>query len=507
MTTIASVIAASCNLPYADEWDLWTSLLRHGYSFRWFFELHNDHRIATTRLVFAASHLFFHGRIWVPQVTSLAVQALLVALLWKFARRLSPPDPADGILAGTIVCCLFSGQQSINFIWGFQVQFFLVYAMAGGALFALMRAAEAADQAARARWMIACLLPGAASSYSMANGVLIWPILVSAALCLRLRRAWTAATAACGIAVFAQYFSGWHTSVLDAPAPAWRIFIFALAHAGTPIVPLAKWLGAGDSARDVIATVAGGVVIGAALWMWLRNRKGKGAPAAHFAVFAAAASFAIASGRAHLPLAEAFRSRYITPGYILWVSVLLLAWPRWGARRKFAVVLLVAAGIAPFQLEKLREAGGYGASLQQASAALAAGVNDPDVWPYLLRPVTDSREAVEWLRQNHLAIFSEEWTEWVGRTVGGAGECAGGISQPVPIHDSTRPGWRIAGSIGSGVKIVVLAREAGGVIESASPVISERWTLYAHPGGSIVNVYGLRPDGRSFCLAGKQELR
>ena len=518
LTTIAGVIAASCNLPYADEWDLWTSLLRHGYSLGWFFELHNDHRIATTRLIFAASHLIFHGRIWVPQATSLTVQAVLAVLLWKFARRLSAPGPADGILAGTTVCCLFSGQQSINFFWGFQVQFFLVYALAAGALFALTRAAEALKEAPRARWMIASLLLAAASSYSMANGVLLWPILVSAALCLRLRRSWIAATAACGLAVLAQYFTGWHRSVLDAPAPAGRILRFALAHAGTPIVPLAKWLGAGDSARDAIAIAAGGIAIGGAVWMWLRSRTGKAAALAHFAVFTAAASFAIASGRAHLPLAEAFRSRYITPAYILWVSVLLLAWPRWraadGKKRSSApllagaaAVLLVAAGIAPFQFAKLREAGEYGASLQQASAALAAGVNDPDVWPYLLRPVTDSREAVEWLRQNHLAIFSEEWTEWVGRTVGGAGECAGGISQPVPIHDSTRPGWRIAGSIGSGVKIVVLAREAGGVIESASPVMSERWTLYAHPGGSIVNVYGLRPDGRSFCLAGKQELR
>ena len=101
LTTIAGVIAESCNLPYADEWDLWTSLLRHGYSLGWFFEPHNDHRIATTRLIFAASHLIFHGRIWVPQATSLTVQVVLAVLLWKFARRLSAPGPADGILAGT----------------------------------------------------------------------------------------------------------------------------------------------------------------------------------------------------------------------------------------------------------------------------------------------------------------------------------------------------------------------------------------------------------------------
>src|SRR5581483_11716502 len=135
VTTVACVIAASCDLPYADEWDLWMSWLRQGYSLGWFFGLHNDHRIATTRLVFAVSHELFAGRIWFPQVTSLLVQALLVVLLWRLAIRSKSGDRLDSAVMGAaLACCLFSAQQAVNFFWGFQVQFFLVYATGAASL-------------------------------------------------------------------------------------------------------------------------------------------------------------------------------------------------------------------------------------------------------------------------------------------------------------------------------------------------------------------------------------
>lgn len=514
LTTAGCVMVASCNLPYADEWDLWTSLARRGYSLGWFFALHNDHRIATTRLIFAVDQLAFQAHIWFPQTVSLAAQAMLAAILLRFARRMSPAAPVDGILAGAIVGCLFSAQQSINFIWGFQVQFFLVYMFAAAALFALLRGCSAASETSRSGWMAASLALAAASTWSMANGVLIWPILVLAAVGLGARPIWIALTAAAGAGILALYFSGWHSSPLDAPAPATRIVSFALAHAGAPIVPLLRALGCGDAIRDITATLAGAAVLGSACWMWLQTWRSRGlddktrAPLllANFALFAGAASFAIAAGRAHLPLVEAFRSRYVTPSYILWVAVLILAWPRLHSRARIAVMLALAFGIAPYQWAKLRDAGGYGAALRQASVALAAGVNDPDVRPYLLRPVTDSTEAAAWLRANRLAVFSEDWTGWVGRTAVAPTSCRGSVSDAVPVNDLGRPGWRVTGSIEDGLNIVVLARRGAGTIESSSPVISGRWTLYAHPGNGGVAIYGVRPDGKTLCTAAFHEL-
>jgi hypothetical protein len=240
----------------------------------------------------------------------------------------------------------------------------------------------------------------------------------------------------------------------------------------------------------------------------------------HFAIFVAAASFAIAAGRAHLQLTDAFRSRYITPPYILWACLLAIAWPRLRSlgpqAMRWAVVAALLLGIVPYQVAKLRAARELGAEFTQTSVALAVEVNDPAVWPYLLRPVTDSAPAVEYLKAHRLAIFYHEWTHWPGQPLtprfsldAGVSACRGGILDVTPVNDPSRPGWRVSGwaraTSGGSPGLIVLADSNGG-IAGVGLAVSGEWMGYARPGSPVLTAYAVEPNGKTLCFLGTRNL-
>ena len=525
LTTVA--IAGATDLPYADDWEVWGTWLRQGYSLGWFFSQLNDHRIATTRLLFAISHLAFDGRGWFLQAASLAIQGLLAWLLWKLATRAGVNDPGDRrVLGAAIVSILFSGAQYMNIVWGFQVQFFLVSASGMAALGALLRAAEATRPWARWAWMAVCLLLGAACSYSMADGVLIWPVLLLAAGRLGVGRRAMGLVGAAAVAVLAHFFHGWHASLLSAPSPAWRRVVFALANAGSPIFPLASRLGGVNSGAVIAATAVGALLVPGALFHWFRawtrhpSYSGARVALAHGAVFMAAASFALAFGRARMPFLDAFRSRYFTPPGVFWACLLAVAWPSLrtlGARRlRWAVAIAMLVCVAWHQMGALDAAREYGAKRRLASVALAAGVYDPPLLSILNHSVADLTPVIEYLKEHRLALFHQEWTHWPGQRLGArfsidpdAAACSGGIRDAAPVGDPAGRGWRVSGwardASGGGPRRIVLA-DSSGTIAGVALEASGLWEGYARGESPAVAAYGVEGDGRSLCYLGTRPL-
>jgi len=295
-----------------------------------------------------------------------------------------------------------------------------------------------------------------------------------------------------------------------------------MANVGSPLVPLLGALGIGAAGAGFTAAAAGAMLLAGAtiqfrlLWARGSTHSGGRIVLGHFTVFVAAASFAIAAGRAHLPLVAAFRSRYMTPPYILWVCLLAVAWPSLrtlGARRlRWAVVAALLLGVASHQMADFRGAREYGAALSQASTALAAGVNDPALLPILNYSYADLAPVVEYLRERRLAIFSEEWTHWPGQLVAArfsvnpdASACRGGIREVAPVTDPLRPGWRVSGwardASGSGPSRIVLA-DADGKISGVALAASGQWVGYARPGSPAITAYAVEPAGKSLCSLG-----
>lgn len=528
LTTIAATVMAYSALPYEDEWDTWLGYLRHGYSLGWFFALHNDHRIAAPRVLFAIDHVAFGGQRWFLLVSSFVLQGLLALLLWRLAKPAAARDRHQNrVLGAAIVCCLFSAQQALNFYWGFQVQFFMVYAAGAAALFALLRSAAAASAPRRAAWFAGSLLLAAICTYSMANGVLIWPILLLVAVWLKVPWPGLALAAAGSVLLPSIYFHGWHASTLDATAPLGRIAIFALANLGAPLVPLLSLLGAGSGLSVLATALAGAALLAGTAGAWISLWRNRGrfsrerAILLHFALFVAAASFAIASGRSHLPLDAAFRSRYITPPYIFWVCLLILAWPRLRCWRPPAAHALVCAalflGIAFHQTAKLREAAAFGAGAHRGEAAVADGVSDPAAWPFVFRSPAEAAPAVDYLRVHRLSIFAAEWTHWPGQPLTSrfaigrnADACQGSFEETTAVPALPQPGWRLAGQAwypgtNSSPSFVVFADPAAD-IAGVAPVVGRRWLGYVPNGPASITAYTVAPDGKSVCTFGDRAL-
>jgi hypothetical protein len=528
LTTIAATVAAYSALPYEDEWDTWLSYLRRGYGLGWFFALHNDHRIAAPRVLFAIDHLAFDGRRWFLLVSSFVLQALLALLLWRLARRATVRDrDEDGVLGAAIVCCLFSAQQALNFYWGFQVQFFMVYAAGAAALFALLRSAAAASAVRRGAWFAASLLLAAVCTYSMANGIFIWPVLLLTAVWLKVPRPGLALAAAGTVLLPALYFHGWHASKLDGAVPIARTAAFALANLGSPLVPLLARLGAGVRVAVIATALVGAALLAGAAGAWVslwRNRarfSSEHAVLAHFALFVAAASFAIASGRAHLPLDAAFRSRYITPPYIFWLCLLILAWPRlrcWHAPAPHAMVCAALLfGVAIHQTGKLREAARFGAGFHRGEVAVVDGVSDPTAWLSVFRSAAEAQPAVDYLRATRLSIFTERWTHWPGLPLASrfsidpnSGACQGRLEEAAPVTEPPQPGWSLSGQAmypgtTASPRFVVFADPAG-TIAGVAPVAAGRWMGYVPSGPASITAYGVEPDGKTLCSLGSRAL-
>lgn len=528
LTTVAATLAAYSALPYEDEWDTWLSYLRRGYHLGWFFALHNDHRLAAPRVLFAIDHLAFDGRRWFLVVSSYGLQAFLALLLWQFAKRDAVRDgPEDRVIGAAIVCALFSAQQAVNFYWGFQVQFFMVYAAGAASLFALLRSAGAGSARRRAAWFAASLLLAVVCSYSMANGVLIWPILLLAAVWLKVDRPGLALAAAGTVLLPLLYFHGWHSSKLDAAAPLVRVMVFALANLGAPLVPLLASVGSAARTSVIVTALVGAALLAGAAGAWVllwRDRarfSREQAALAHFALFAAAASLAIAIGRAHLPLDAAFRSRYITPPYIFWVCLLILAWPRVRQWRppaaQAAVCLALFLGVAIHQIPKVRESAAFGAGFHRGEIVVVDGVSDPEVWPFIFRSAAEATPAVDYLRAKSLSVFTEQWTHWPGLPLAGAfsiegnaNACRGSFDEVTRVAAPPRPGWRLTGRVVCGGapangRFVVLA-DPSGKIAGVAPVDSGRWLGYVPDRGEWVAAYLVAQDGKSVRLLGTRAL-
>jgi hypothetical protein len=527
LTTITAAVVAYSALPYEDEWDTWLSYLRQGYRLDWFFALHNDHRIAAPRVLFAIDHLALGGRRWLLVVSSFALQAFLAGILMRLARPGVDGDRNQNrVLGAAIVCCLFSAQQALNFYWGFQVQFFMVYAAGAAALFAMLRS-SAVSGPQRAAWLAASLALACVCSYSMANGLFIWPILLLTTVWLRTPRPGPVLAGLGTVLLPAIYFHGWHVSKLDAAAPLARVVVFALANLGAPAVPLLALLGAGARASIIGTAVMGAALLSgpAVAWITLWRRKarfsGEQAVLVHFALFAAAASFAIASGRAHLPFDAAFRSRYLTPPYIFWACLLILAWPRLRSWRPPAAHALICValflGIAVHQTAKVREAASFGAGARRGEAAVADGVSDLAAWPFVFRSPAEAAPAVDYLRAHRLSIFHADWTHWPGLALasrfaidGSTGACQGSFTEVTPVPSPPRPGWRVSGEASypgtSGSSSFVVFADPAGTIVGVAPVVDRQWFGYVAGGPGAITAYVVAPDGKSVCKFGARTL-
>jgi hypothetical protein len=273
--------------------------------------------------------------------------------------------------------------------------------------------------------------------------------------------------------------------------------------------------------------------------LWRRREKYNTARAMliFYCVFLAGTSATIAWGRSGTYMLGLYQTRYLTPSYLFWAAMFLSVWPilRRAPRTALYGVLCAAmlVGVAIHQGDISAMVRDRASMERLGGIAVVDNVTDPEAWLWLYHTPSIAMDAIDYMRLNHLTVFSEEWTHWphiplnrrfsIDRT---SGACEGDLEKVMPVPSLLRPGWRATGwawdnKAGKSPRYIVLADDTGlirGVALTGFPVppslaalpqryIASTWNGYIDGKPSLITAYAVEADERSLCAIGKQNLR
>ena len=339
---------------------------------------HNEHRLFVPQAIMMVlaswSGWNVLWELWFQFGLALGTLALLLSLLARTDRE-GGPAPVAGI-AFLVSLMVFSPVQWRNWIWGWQIQIFLVALSAVATVWLLSRV--------QTPWLrlMSASLTAAVGSLSFANGLLLWPLAVPLVALARpdepRRLAWGQTTAwlLAGAALWAAYFHGFTPGVDHGPSGEglWR----QVLHFGAYVVlylaaPVLRF-------HDQTALWGGFVLVSAASFAMLwegfqavrRSDTGalrRGLPWWTLASFAVASAAVTALGRVDLGIGQALSSRYITIGNLFWFGLVGWLVTRRSSTHGATVFRFAGARIAGARAAGVRTAGALFAALLLVNAA------------------------------------------------------------------------------------------------------------------------------------------
>lgn len=298
-----------------------------GYGFDDLYRWHNEHRLVIPKLWFLADLALVGGRQTLLLTVIFCSALLHAALLAALFRALGQSIRATAVAFVIAAAAMVSPVQYENLIQGFQVQFVQVWLFASLA-FALIAWAPAPEDGRPVRLglcVIGAVLAGLCSSYSMFNGLAVWPLLMVFVIWRRMPRAWSIFVVAVGCAIMAIEVFGFLNRPgggggLAMDAGAFTILRFMARYLTSAIGEI------GTLGQEVIGVIAMAAVIAAGLFALVRPTRTPPARMALYAVcaFLLAAALATALGRLQIGLGAANASRYTTPSMVFLVTAGLL---------------------------------------------------------------------------------------------------------------------------------------------------------------------------------------
>jgi hypothetical protein len=423
------IVTSHSLVPFWDEWteiDAIATAPHHQLPLSWLWSQHNEHRIVFYRLLLLADIHVFHGKHWISFWSMLAVQLLSLASLAWMLHFCGVRGTLWRSIVGLGGFALFCPAQWENFRWAFQISFLLPGFLLLLALSAVLKYQRSVQQL-RPQWgyLALSILAAAAATYSNANGILLWPLLLLLAIALVPRVEVIACYAGFGVMFIGLYF--YHYASPPGPSSP----LHSLRHPLWICEYIAEYLGIthilwGVRIRNSFAISSGlfGLLVALAvvvMVLWRQNREPLQFALLGVTFFATATAFLTALGRLNLGLEQAFSSRYQTFNLLFWfstVSLLLLLVDR--TNPLLRTLLLAAMGAAmllafatfPLALETSRT---RTQRAEAAATALLSGVPDKDAMGVLYdEPIVVWRDA-DYFRQQHLFMFSDVKNDQLGQ--------------------------------------------------------------------------------------------
>lgn len=435
----------------ADMWDFNVSKPRANmWAILW--AQHNGHRIVFPKLFYVTDLLIFGGRIIFLRVVNFLLEIVQLCVFGYLLTRLGNISKVVvRSILGVAAFCLFCPVQADIFTSGWEVAYLIPFVSAtiAFAAIALMghRGSPSASRLAVLAWVV-----GIIGSYSLANGFLIWPVLLVEIVALRLSKRMFWLTATVGGLVIGFNFIAYHTAVDPAVVRS------ALSHPGRTgafflQIIVYAWQGISYSAG--LSFALAGVLI---VLIFVVKDTVLGQPNNRLRVFLLCTGvYEIATllltsiSRWNLGLAP----RYEAGALIFWcvcvICLYLFLNCRWGSRglvmAQLASCLVLGASakqIRPVMLHAQQRK----QVLQVAGAALATRVYDKPaiielgyrLWPLGYRSLLERR---------HASLFASGPALFLGTTLKQHyvidSVCSGAIEAIRPVADPDWPGFEVSG--------------------------------------------------------------
>jgi hypothetical protein len=348
-------VASYTPIPYWDFWDSGVHPARAALagdlrpSDLW--AQHNEHRVLISRLQFIADYALFGGRLVFP-LTMIFVSSVLLALAlaWPSASVWSDRTLMVGFFAFALAATL-SPVGIENIIRPFQVGFVQVYLFAVTAItltVCWLRTEREPPCGLHAHAILWIVVLGAAATYSMANGLMVWPILVAVMFLRRIGRTSSSVVAIAGLAFTASYLWGYERPVpvgTDTPS-----YTESLRHPVDLARSVATFLGHPAQGLGSVAVqlvgVLGGAVLACLVALAIRDREFPDRRATTFGaavgMFVLLSSTATALKNFSWGIEAALASRYMLGAAVFWVGLAIGVAPL--ASRHAAVLLRTRSG-------------------------------------------------------------------------------------------------------------------------------------------------------------------
>jgi hypothetical protein len=465
------VVICYTSLPWSDGWTQIFSAAqgRDPFSLSWLWQQHNEHRLLIPKLFLGLDLRLFAATQKLLLSAIFTTQLLLLALLSWSMRVLGGWQGALWRTAtGLAAFCLFSPTQWENLTWGFQLCFVLPGLFAAlsfvGLVLYWIRSRQAQTAGGR-EFILLSLVAALAGMCSLANGLLLAPLLAVAALRLRLRN-WVAVTfATTAVVTTALYFRGYSRPLQNSNPVAslhspLKILAYMASYFGS------SW-GYGSSWTHhnlQIALCAGAAGLGLAVWFLLRYRRTEEVSRGFtlqlrlLLLFCLGTAFLTAVGRLASGDSQAFAPRYQTVALLFWWCLgCLLMGAAVGSSKRLALpamqvllvcMLLRGADLVRFPLRDARE---HAFQQRAAAAALLSGVYDQEQIARAFYLPENVRDVVSYMREHRLSIFAEDNRPKLGTPmdawtrVAAQGQCRAVVQSVTSVGSGDGSGLRITG--------------------------------------------------------------
>ena len=320
------------NIPYMDHWDGFLNILNAtengSLEFSHLWEQHNEHRLIFPKIIMLLLASVSHWNVIWEQYFSLFIQACTLFLILQIWNKSLQPerDSLNSLFQVFTSILLFSMVQYENWSWGWQIQIFLNVSAVCFTMWAIIKWPN--------NWfgLILALVGATVATYSFANGMLIWGIVLLWFVFFKFRHKisfiliWLSVASVIFLSYIYHYEKpAHHPDLLEFLEHPLYFLIFFLSYIGSPF---GIFFGQKGSILFGVFGICTFLFLVFSMYSYKhRDLLQRSFPWFGLILYVLLSAMITAAGRSGFSSLQALSSRYTTFSLIFWISLFAIALP------------------------------------------------------------------------------------------------------------------------------------------------------------------------------------